>query len=120
MVLPGREARLGVPMRDRGGSPFRRRRPSEREGASSSSSLVKLAYIVSLLGASFPDTATALIASSSSSLTISAIVACSSTQDRLASLRIRRLRHKTHAPALWIQKKLARPLLKVAILHFDT
>ena len=82
MLLPGREARPGAPMRDLGGSPFRRRRFLEREGASSSSSLVKLAYIVSLLGASFPETAAALIASSSSSLTISAIVACSSTQYR--------------------------------------
>lgn len=43
VVLPGREDRPDAPGRCRAGSGLRRRRPLERAGPSSSSSLVKLA-----------------------------------------------------------------------------
>lgn len=75
VVLPGRDDRPDAEGRCLAGSAFRRRLLLEREGPSSSSSLVKLAYSVSERSGSFPDVTALLIASSSSSLTISAIVA---------------------------------------------
>ena len=75
VVLAGREDRPDAPGRCPEGSGLRRRRPREREGPSSSSSLVKAAYRASERGGSFPDAAALRSASSSSSLTISAMVA---------------------------------------------